>query len=188
MVVIFQTIYSNAFCMIMLELRLKTVQRLGHYNPLSWNGYTILDVLSILHSSWNSHCKFENTMKRIARVIVNRFSAIALVTQYSDVIMGAMASQITGVSITYSTVCSAADQRKHQSSASLAPCGDRWIPRTRGQNMENVSIWWRHYGRRYTSIIFIVFAPLNSGWHKVICWLMMPHIMASRNQQKWQDC
>ena len=39
---------------------------------------------------------------------------------YSDVIMSAMASQITGVSIVYSTVCSGAVQRKHQSSASLA--------------------------------------------------------------------
>ena len=37
----------------------------------------------------------------------------------SDV-MSAMASQITGVSIVYSTVCSDADQRKHQISASLA--------------------------------------------------------------------
>ena len=34
--------------------------------------------------------------------------------------MRAMASQITGVSIIYSTVCSGVDQRKHQSSASLA--------------------------------------------------------------------
>ena len=34
--------------------------------------------------------------------------------------MGAMASQITGVSIVYSTVCSGADQQKHQSSVSLA--------------------------------------------------------------------
>ena len=34
--------------------------------------------------------------------------------------MGKMASQITGVSIVYSTVCSGVDQRKHQSSASLA--------------------------------------------------------------------
>ena len=39
---------------------------------------------------------------------------------YSDVIMGTMESQITGVSIVYSTVCSGADQRKHQSFASLA--------------------------------------------------------------------
>ena len=33
--------------------------------------------------------------------------------------MSAMVSQITGVTITYSTVCSGADQRKHQSCASL---------------------------------------------------------------------
>ena len=37
----------------------------------------------------------------------------------NDFIMNAMASQITGVSIVYLTACSGADQRKHQSSASL---------------------------------------------------------------------
>ena len=41
-------------------------------------------------------------------------------THYGDLIMGAMASQITSVSIVYSTLHSGADQRKHQSSASLA--------------------------------------------------------------------
>ena len=39
---------------------------------------------------------------------------------YSDVMMHAMASQITGVSIVCSTFGSGADQRIHQSSASLA--------------------------------------------------------------------
>ena len=39
---------------------------------------------------------------------------------YSDVIMGTIASQITSPVIVYSTVYSDADQRKHQSSASLA--------------------------------------------------------------------
>ena len=39
---------------------------------------------------------------------------------YSDVIIGAMASQITSLTIVYSTIYSGADQRKHQSSASLA--------------------------------------------------------------------
>ena len=38
----------------------------------------------------------------------------------NDVTMSAMASQITGVTIVYSTVCSGAYQKKHQSSASLA--------------------------------------------------------------------
>ena len=37
-----------------------------------------------------------------------------------DIIMGTMASQITNLTIVYSTVYSIADQRKHQSSASLA--------------------------------------------------------------------
>ena len=56
------------------------------------------------------------------------------------------ALQITNVMIVCSTVCSGADQRKHQSSASLAYVreitGDRWIPVS---NAENVPIWWRQY-------------------------------------------
>ena len=48
---------------------------------------------------------------------------------YSDVIMGARASQITSLIIVYSTGYSGADQRKHQSSASLAFLwGIRWWP------------------------------------------------------------
>ena len=41
-------------------------------------------------------------------------------THCSDTIMGAMASQITSLNIVYSTVYWGADQRKHQSSASVA--------------------------------------------------------------------
>ena len=41
-------------------------------------------------------------------------------THYSDVIIGAMESQIISLTIVYLTVYSGADQRKHQSSASLA--------------------------------------------------------------------
>ena len=43
-----------------------------------------------------------------------------LLCHYTDAIMGAIASQITSLTIVYSTVCSGADQREHQSSASLA--------------------------------------------------------------------
>ena len=55
---------------------------------------------------------------------------------YSDVIMNAMASQITGISIVYSTVCCGADKKNIK-----APChwplrgeftGDRWIPLHKG--------------------------------------------------------
>ena len=41
-------------------------------------------------------------------------------SHYSDLIISAMASQITGVSGVCSTICSGADQQKHQSPASLA--------------------------------------------------------------------
>ena len=61
------------------------------------------------------------------------------------VIMSAMASQITSLTIVYSRVYSGADQRKHQSSASLAIVRGthRW-PVNSPHNAENVSIWWRH--------------------------------------------
>ena len=39
---------------------------------------------------------------------------------YNDVILSTMASQITSLTIVYSTVCTGADERKHQSSTSLA--------------------------------------------------------------------
>ena len=62
--------------------------------------------------------------------------------------MGAIASQITSLTIVYSIVYPDADQRKHQSSASLAFL--RGIHRTgefpaqMASKAENVSIWWRH--------------------------------------------
>ena len=49
------------------------------------------------------------------------------VMHYRDVIISTLASQITGISIVYSTVCTDADQRKYQSSASLVFV--RWIHR-----------------------------------------------------------
>ena len=65
---------------------------------------------------------------------------------YNDIIMGAIASQITSLTIVYSTIYSDADQRKHQSSASLAFV---WVPgefpAKMASNAENVAIWWRHH-------------------------------------------
>ena len=75
------------------------------------------------------------------RVLVNtscpRYIYILDTYHYGDVKMGSIASQITSLTIVYSTVYSDADQRKHQSSASLAFARGiyryRWIPRTEGQ-------------------------------------------------------
>ena len=52
--------------------------------------------------------------------------------------MSATASQITSLSIVYSTVYSGTDQRKHQSSTSLAFAGE--FHTHKAGNAENVSI------------------------------------------------
>ena len=81
---------------------------------------------------------------------------------YNDVIMAAMASPITSLTFVCSTVYSSLDQKKHQSSASLAFARGihRWLvnsphgnspvtgefPTQRASNAQNVSIWWRHHG------------------------------------------
>ena len=71
---------------------------------------------------------------------------------YIDVIMSAMVSQITNLTIVHSTIYSGTDQRKHQSSASLAfvlCAGNSPVtgefPAQRASNVENVSIWWCHH-------------------------------------------
>ena len=77
---------------------------------------------------------------------------------YNDIIMGTMASQITSLTIVYSTVYSGVDQIKHQSSAflALALCGeftgDRWIPRTNGQ--------WRGKMFPFDDVIMLWYSPL----------------------------
>ena len=62
--------------------------------------------------------------------------------------MSAMASQITSLTIVYATVYSDADQRKQQSSASLAfvksPVTGEF-PTQRASNAEYVSNWCRHH-------------------------------------------
>ena len=71
-------------------------------------------------------------------------TAVYQIFHYCDVIMDTIAPQITSLMIVYSTVYSGADQRKHQSSASLAFVWGihRW---QRASNAEKVSIWWRHH-------------------------------------------
>ena len=54
------------------------------------------------------------------KIVQHFFHKTQLPVHYKDVIMWAIASQITSLTIVFSTVYSDVDQRKHQSSASLA--------------------------------------------------------------------
>ena len=72
-------------------------------------------------------------------------------SHYNGVLMGAMASQITSLTIVYSSVYSGADQRKHKSSASLTFVrGIHWWPVNsphKGPVTRKMLplIWWRQH-------------------------------------------
>ena len=103
--------------------------------------------------------------------------------RYSDVIMSAMASQITSVSIIRSAVCPGANQRKHQSSAPLAIVRGihRWAvnsPHKRPVTRKIVSIWWCHYEivssmRKWRYICWWS----GVGKHQIICIQMLVILM-----------
>ena len=65
----------------------------------------------------------ENAIQMSAILLIKTYatslSIYKLILHYNDVIMSAITSQITSVTIVYSNVYSDADQRKHQGSASL---------------------------------------------------------------------
>ena len=68
---------------------------------------------------------------------------------YSDIMMSAMASQITGISIVCSTFCLGTDQRKHQTPCHrplwMEPLMTNGFPSQKASNMGNVSISWYHH-------------------------------------------
>ena len=89
--------------------------------------------------SWLSHHQQKWISLRINRSAAVGFRSVlrlmvawcfkVIPTHYNDVIMGAMASQITSLTIIYSSIYSDADERKHQSSVSLAFVqGIHWWP------------------------------------------------------------
>ena len=77
---------------------------------------------------------------------------------YSDVIMGAMASQITSLKIIFSTVYSGKSKKSSKLPATGICTGNSPVtgefPAQRARNTENVSIWWRHHGKSELLIVW----------------------------------
>ena len=88
---------------------------------------------------------------------------------YSDVIMSATASQITGVSMVCSTVCSDADKKTSKLRVTGLCEGNSPVtgefPSQRASNAENVSIWWRRHVQTRRTILLVVipfhFVPIT---------------------------
>ena len=109
------------------------------------------------------------------RPMICRKSSSLLIFRYIDVIMGTLASQITSLTIVYSTVYSGIDQIKHQSSAPLAfiYAGNSPVtsdfPAQMASNAENVSLWWRHHVT--FNVIFIHYPSFAYHFSSPVCTL-----------------
>ena len=79
-------------------------------NAALWKYYTMQDIVKHI-------VRFYEIDEVMVSYVYHKSTSVS---HYSDVIMGAIAYQITSLPIVYTTVYSGADQRKHQSSASLA--------------------------------------------------------------------
>ena len=102
-------------------------------------------------------------------------SGYGLIQHYSDVIMGAMASQITSLMIIYSTIYSGTDQRKHQISVSLAFV--RGIHRWPVNSPHKGPVMWKMFP--FDDII------MNERWH----YSVMPPLIGQAHTQidRWKS-
>ena len=90
------------------------------------------------------------------------------ITHYNDVIMSTMASQITSLTVVYSTVYSRTYQRKHQSSASLASV--RGIYRWPVNSPHKFPVTWKTVP--FDDVIMSINRPITivSNWEKTVHW------------------
>ena len=116
---------------------------------------------------------------------------------YDDVIMRAMASQITSLTVVYSIVYSGADKKKKNIKAPRhwPLCGEFTgtgeFPAQRASNAENVSIWWRH--RESRSPGFEHASSLGPIWHisntwiiPLLCWNHRVYICC-KHKKSWNS-
>ena len=124
---------------------------------LLWQCIVLIIPLSI--EDWN-------TMKQLIMLIM---ALMIMTNHYNAVIVGAMVSQITSLTIVYSTVYSIQAQIIENIKAADhwhlwgEFTGHRWIPR-QWRGKEKVSIWWRHHE------ILMIIMPIIVLWWLYKLW------------------
>ena len=102
---------------------------------------------------------------------------------YNDVIMSAVASQITGVSFVSSAVCSDAHQRWKAVTGGF--------PSQRASSAENASIWWRHHDIVTGMHLYFVNKPHTFKSSSLLCratslWLCNQESFLTAKQGKFR--
>ena len=117
---------SRHYCWWKNSLPKKICRYIGRGRPRSCGGYTYKSMQEV--KFWNFSFLIFFCQHSLISLLHNLLPQIFITS---------MVSQITSPTVVYSIVYSDADQRKHQSSESLAfvrgSHQDQWIPRTKGQ-------------------------------------------------------
>ena len=100
----------------------------------------------------SSHINSQSLFLQSARNVVQSTAQLHYATEHwNDVIMSAMTSQITSLTIVYSSVYSSLSSKKTSKlhvtrlcEGTLPVTGE--FPAQRASNAENAFIWWRHHG------------------------------------------
>ena len=106
--------------------------------------------------AWGNRYRFSTKTTTTTPSVTNSFFSTCCQSppfrpvHYNDVIMRAMASQITSLTIVYSTVYSRRRSKKTSKLRITDLCAGNSpvtgeLPAQRVSNAENISIWWRHH-------------------------------------------
>ena len=125
---------------ILMNLQHKLRPKLYDSSPsVMWTCHLISNNKNLVEDEeccFNQRKQNATKIRKLVKCSVSSCSRALWTIHYIDVIMTTVASQITSVTVVNSIVYSRADQRKHQSSTSLAFVRgihrDWWIPRTKG--------------------------------------------------------
>ena len=117
-----------------------------------WHGTLMFSLIRALTNSWANNGDAGDWRRHRAHycvtVMICAICGIVLALQW--LIMTTIASQITSLTVVYSTVYSDADQRNIKAPRHWPLCGEftgtSEFPAQRASYAENVSIWWRHHG------------------------------------------
>ena len=116
---------------------------------MDYTGWRHVSILLTRHYSIRAFCEISENPEvwlKVPHVVSNPWMS----NHYNDVIMGAMSSQITSLTIGYSTVYSRRRSKKTSKLRITGLCeGNSPVtgefPAQRASKEENISIWWRHH-------------------------------------------
>ena len=112
---------------------------------------------------------------------------------YNDVIISAMAFQITSLTIVYSSFYLGADQEKTSKPRVIGLCAGNSsvtgeFPAQRTRNAENISIWWRHHETGMTEISLLTPTPALLEYHRTTVSPFLSMFLARGYNAYWTWC